>query len=153
MIICIKNWDGISQAPALFLRDRSLVAIVRGYISISGHHKGLASPLPHPEGHTQDECDALPVQIIQLCHTCHLLTLALASTWAPFCTRCRTTSVWPALDAMCSAVSPLCRQHHKQNRIKNTLQEECKPACFINTEIPATQLTMISTRKPCCSCR
>lgn len=59
MIICIKNWDGISQAPALFLRDRSLVAIVRGYISISGHHKGLASPLPHPEGHTQDECEAL----------------------------------------------------------------------------------------------
>lgn len=59
MIICIKNWDSISQAPALFLRDRSLVAIVRGYISISGHHKGLASPLPHPEGHTQDECDAL----------------------------------------------------------------------------------------------
>lgn len=42
-----------------------------------------------------------------LLHLDHHLTLALASTWAPFCTRYRTTSVWPALAAMCSAVSPL----------------------------------------------
>ena len=34
-------------------------------------------------------------------------TLALASTWAPSCTRYRTTSAWPDRAAMCSAVSPL----------------------------------------------
>jgi len=35
------------------------------------------------------------------------LTLALMSTLAPFCSRYLTTSAWPALAAMCSAVSPL----------------------------------------------
>lgn len=87
-----------------------------------------------------------------LFHLGHLLTLAFASTWAPFCTRYRTTSVWPALAAMCSAVSPLCTQQQKHNRINNTLQGEQTPACFINTEIPATQLRMIATRKLCCTC-
>ncbi len=35
------------------------------------------------------------------------LTLALMSTLAPFCSRYLTTSAWPALAAMCNAVSPL----------------------------------------------
>lgn len=78
-IIYIKNWDGIGLTSPVFS------SITRGYskrvhnkISVGITQRTLASPLSHPEQHTQDGCESLlcPVQIIQVCHT-----WAVSSPW------------------------------------------------------------------------
>ena len=50
------------------------------------------------------------------------LTRALASTIAPFLSRHLTTSTWPALAAICNAVSPRCR-HNTQQRADQISQQ------------------------------
>lgn len=50
------------------------------------------------------------------------LTRALASTIAPFLSRHLTTSTWPALAAICNAVSPRCR-HNIQQRVDHISQQ------------------------------
>lgn len=44
-------------------------------------------------------------------------TLARASTSAPFRSRQRTTSTWPARAAMCSAVSPRCGKQERSSSV------------------------------------
>lgn len=118
IIVYIKSWQkkghGINfTSPAFSLTYRSLVTTVKRYVTKYqwSLHQGpwLHLLFSSRKAHARWMwfLALLNIDNLGLLYLNHHLTLALASTWAPFCTRYRTTSVWPALAAMCSAVSPL----------------------------------------------
>lgn len=147
MIIYIKNWGDINQTPALSLRDRSLVAIVRGYIKNQWASQRLGfTSSPSCGTHTRWMWSS------------RYVTPAISSPWlspppglrsAPGVARPLSGQPWMpcAVLSLLSACSTTNRTELKTHCRKNE-----QPACFINTGIPATQFRMISTRKPCCSC-
>lgn len=117
-IVYIRSWwknrYGTNlKSPVFSLTYRSLMTTVREYVTKYqlSLRQGPWLHLPFSSQKTHARwmwlLALLNIDNLELLYLDLHLTLALASTWAPFCTRYRTTSVWPALAAMCSAVSPL----------------------------------------------